>query len=427
MDSVAGQAALRASVITLCALLLTGVGTATVLYVEAVRSLDEMLLIAAQEGAHPPEWQAEHYRSPIEVHVVEGRGKSERPRFYDSGDIRGVELAVEAEGDEDDGDDRHLRVFAEAKRVELVETVAPFLVPFGAVGVGVAALAGLAQAVGMRRALRPLARAADDASRIVGLGGGARLVEDGPSEVRTMLVAVNALLGRLQAAFAGQARFTAEAAHELRTPVAGMRGALEVALRRPRSDQEYRAALTEALGASERLGALVDGLLALARVDAGQADEGRETEHAAVIAQRAASQEKAGLDAAGCTLSLEVRADPEVSVHAPLLIAAIANLLRNAARHAPGHPVALRVEERGEHVAFIVDDEGSGVAVAEREEVYARFARGAAARGEHREGLGLGLPLAREVAHRHGGECWIEESPAGGCRAIVTVRRSAKP
>ena len=208
-------------------------------------------------------------------------------------------------------------------------------------------------------------------------------------------------------------------------PVAGMRGALEVALRRPRSDEEYRAALTWALGAAERLGALVDGLLALSRVDAGQADEGRETEHVAVIAQRAASQEKAGLDAAGCTLSLDVRADPEVSVHAPLLIAAIANLLRNAARHAPRHPVTLRVEERGEHLVFIVDDEGIGVAVAEREEVYARFARGAAARGEHREGLGLGLPLAREVAHRHGGECWIEESPAGGCTAIVAVRRGA--
>ncbi len=413
---MAGQAALRASLITFGALLLTGVGTATALYAKAVRSTDEMLLVAAKEGAHPPAWTSEHYESPVTVRVEPGKGRSERPRFYEKGDQRGVELSVE------DDQERHMRVFAETRRVDPLGTTLPFLAPFGAVGVVVAGLAGFAQAAGMTQALRPLERAADDASRITALGGGARLNEEGPREVRHMLAAINALLCRLEAAFAGQARFTAEAAHELRTPVAAMRGELEVTLRRPRQPEEYRGALAGALFAAERLGALVDGLLALARVDAGQAEQGRETEHAAIFAQRAASQEKSGLDAAGCVLRLDVLADPELTAHGPLLTAAIANLLRNCARHAAGQPVTLTVEQRGELVAYVVDDEGGGLAEAEREEVFARFARGGAARGEHRDGLGLGLPLSREVARRHGGECWIERGPTGGCRTILTVR-----
>ena len=437
VDTLAGQAALRASLVTLAALVLTGAGTAAVLHFRAVRSLDEMLLVAATEGAHPPAWEAEGYSSPIDVRVErvgrgdgEGhRGDSEGPRFYDEGDVRGVELPVEGafegapvEGEPVEGEaEQHLLVYAEAHRVRFADSAVPFLAPFAAVGILVAVLAGLAQARGMADALGPLARAARDASAITALGGGARLAEEGPREIRNMISAINALLGRLEAAFSAQPRFTGEAAHELRTPVAGLRGQLEVALRRPRTAEEYQSAISAALKQADRLGSLVDGLLMMARVDAGQADFGRESEHAAILAQRAASQEKEGLDEAGCALDLDVRADPEVHAHASLVTAAISNLLRNAARHAPGSAVTLRVEARGDLVAFVVDAGGPGVPKGEREEVYSRLAQGAAAREANRAGLGLGLPLARAVARRHGGDCWLEERPGGGCRAILTI------
>jgi signal transduction histidine kinase len=424
-QTVAGQAALGATAITFLSLLIAGAGTSGLLYLSAVEARNETLLVAARSGTEPADWHAEGYASPVTIRTRPGRGPSEQPRFYVKDDVQGVELTIET--DDAAGREQHVRVYAEAPRVRVLDTVAPFLAPYAGVGFVVATLAGLAQAAGMTRALRPLERAAKDAFRITGLGGGVRLTEDGPREVRAMLVAINALLARLESAFATQARFTAEAAHELRTPVAGLRGEIEVALRRARSEDEYRAVLTAALEEAVRLGALVDGLLALARVDAGQADQWREIEHAAHFALRAAAQEKAALDAAGCSFSVDIRADPEVSAQAPLFVAAIANLLRNAARHAPGSPVSLRVEERAAgqvaYVAYVVDDGGAGVAVNEREEVFGRFTRGAVARSEHRDGLGLGLALAREVARRHGGDCWLESTPAGGCRATLTIRR----
>lgn len=411
--TLAGQAARRATAITFGALLLAGVGTALALHLEATRSLDQVLLVAAREGAHPPAWRAEHDPSPVTVRVEPGDSGSEQPRFYTTGDVRGVELPVETE------DEQHVRVYAEAPAVTLAETALPFALRFGVVGVLVSGLAGLAQARAMTQALRPLAHAAREASQISALGSGTRLSEDAPAEVSSLLRAFNALLGRLEASFATQTRFTDQAAHELRTPVAGLRGAIEVALRRTRTPEEYRAVLASTLEQADRLTALVDGLLTLARVDAGQAEQGREGEHAAMLAHAAAAQEKQALDEAGCAFSMSVADDPEVEVHVPLVTAAVSTLLRNAARHAPGSTVTLRVERRGDRVAFVVDDNGPGVPAARREEAFSRLARGAAARTGL--GLGLGLPLARAIARRHGGDCWLEDSPSGGCRALLTL------
>ena len=105
-----------------------------------------------------------------------------------------------------------------------------------------------------------------------------------------------------------------------------------------------------------------------------------------------------------------------------LLTAAVANLLRNAARDAPGAEVKLTVEQRGDRLAFVVDDGGPGVPEPEREALFDRLARSGAARRDVAGGLGLGLPLAREIARRHGGDCVLEGSGRGGLRAVLTVR-----
>jgi signal transduction histidine kinase len=232
---------------------------------------------------------------------------------------------------------------------------------------------------------------------------------------------MNALLARLDVAFGAQARFTAEAAHELRTPVTVMLGELDVTLRRARTPEAYRETLATVRESVERLRALVEGLNMLARVDAGQAEQLREPVAAAEVARRAAAAEARALEAAGCPLAVEVAGDATLRVHAALVESALANLLRNAAAHAPGGPVTLRVSAEGGRVAFTVDDAGPGVPPAEREAVFDRFARGGEARRRHRAGLGLGLPLAREVARRHGGDCRLDAAPGGGCRAVLTL------
>lgn len=441
--TVAGQAAALASLGTLAALALTGLATAVLLHRQANRALDDTLLAVAAEAAHPAlpllhEWDAPGIRSPVSIRRWEGGLDPEVPidaletaihrerrAFLDLGGRRVLLQPAETEilGATED-EEKHLVIIATAAVPTFTETGGRLLVPFGASAALVSVLVGLAQVVGMHRALRPLALAADAAGRVTSLGAGARLPEGGPDEVRAFLGAINGLLDRLEKSFAAQARFTSEAAHELRTPVAAMRGELEVALRRPRSCDEYKSAAEGALVESRRLGALVDGLLALARVDAGGADQHREPEHAGHLAHRAAAQEKAALDRAGCRLSLDVAADPEVEVQVPLVVAALGNLLRNAARHAPGGPVRLRVEDRKPHVAFLVEDNGPGVAPAEREAIFGRFVRGAHSRANDPDGLGLGLPFTREVARRHGGDCILEATPTGGARFVLTLRRA---
>jgi len=126
---------------------------------------------------------------------------------------------------------------------------------------------------------------------VLGLGEGKRLTETGPVEVRSLLAAVNDLLERLDAAHHAQACFTAEAAHELRTPVTAMLGELDVALRGAPAPDGYRQVLVSTRDEVARLRRLVEGLTALARIDAGQVDQGRERVRAAELAAQALASE----------------------------------------------------------------------------------------------------------------------------------------
>lgn len=443
MSSLVRELALGASGILLGALVLTGLGTGAALHVQAVEALDRTLLAVAHAQAHPEarqEWEVEHSRAPVETWVLRpGDGTvpeawaqaaldEERPMFHDTGGQRLLLLPAEFEGEDEDGGDgeeTHMLIAAVAPSVTLARSVGPFALAYGTVAALAAILAGLVQAGLVRRALRPLVQARETSARVVRLGQGTRLPVQGPVEVRGLLVDLNALLDRLDEAFRAQARFTAEAAHELRTPVTSLLGEIEVTLRRPRSAAEYTVALGALHGDVERLRALVEALLLLARLDTGQLDAAREPVRAGEIVQAALRAEGAALQAAGCSVQVTLAQDPELQAHPALLIAALGNLLRNAAAYAPGAPVHLRVERGPEEVVFLVDDGGPGIPPAEREAVFDRFARLGPGRREHPEGLGLGLPLAREVARRHGGDCRAEDAPGGGCRMRLTIFQSA--
>ncbi len=451
--SVARRVAAGGVAVLATTLLAVGGGTGAVLHAQRRRALDEALLAAAHGRAHPDvagEVEVEHSRSPVETWLVgpddplvpaalaRDALRRERPTLTDVGDVRLVLLPFEVE----QGDDEHEReaegghglAAAAAPRVTLGRSVGAFAAVYGALALGATLLAGAVQVQVVRRAFRPLDVARDEAARVMALGADARLTAAGPTELRAFLEAINDLLARLEAAHLAQARFTAEAAHELRTPVAAMLGVVEVALRGAPSVDECRAALASARQEAVRLRRLVDGLTALARIDAGQVDGGRELVRAAELAASALAAERATLEEARVPVRVVVDADPELEVHRPLVEAALANLLRNAARHAPGAEVVLRVAAAvdgagpggaGERAVFEVDDGGPGVPPDEREALFDRFARRGEARRRDREGLGLGLPIAREVARRHGGDCVLETSSRGGVLARLSVRAKA--
>jgi signal transduction histidine kinase len=451
-QSIARQVATAGTVILVVTLVLVGVGTAAVLHTQRVEAQDEALLAAAHGRAHPDvadTIEVEHSRSPVESWLVqpdsveiprdlaEQATETERPVFLETAEKRIVLLPFEIYvGDED----THHLAAASAPKLTLARTVGPFALVYGVLAAVAALVATFVQARVVRRSFEPIERARREADRVVALGEGRRLSENAPEEIQPLLRAINELLDRLDVAYQAQSRFTAEAAHELRTPVTAMLGELDVALRGTRSEdsrgtrsedsrgarseEEDRQVLESVREEVSRLRRLVEGLTAMARIDAGQVDRGRELVRAAEVANAALRAEARTLEEAGNPVRLQIDADPELEVHRSLLEVALANLLRNAARHAPGAEVVVRVSREDELAVFEVDDAGPGVAPEQREALFDRFARAGEARRKDRSGLGLGLPIAREVARRHGGDCTLEESPSGGLRARLAVRSS---
>lgn len=433
MKSVASDVARYGTGVVVAALVTTGVATGAVLFESQREALDRSLLAAAQAQMHPDdedEWTIEHTRQPVQawwmsstdervpVVLVASASRTEQPSYGTYAGQRWLVLPVERE----EGDHEvHALIAARAGAVTAVNAVGPFALAFGAFAVLAAAVSGIVLRATVQHAFAPIDRARWDAEQV--LAHGQHIAEDGPIEVRSLLIAVNGLLGRLAIASDAQKRFTAEAAHELRTPVTSMLGELDVALRHPRDSDEYRRILGSVREEVARLRRIVDALATLARLDVGTTGP-PERQRAGEIVARAVQAEGAALTGAGCALRVVAESDPEIDGDRAMLELAVGNLLRNAARHAPGRPVEIAVREQGSHAVIEVHDAGEGVPADRRETVFDRFAREGTSRRLDREGLGLGLPLAREIARRHGGDCTLDTSPLGGTVARFTVRRA---
>jgi signal transduction histidine kinase len=410
-----------------------GLGTAGLMHAWARHDLDRVLLLAAQTGhaaAEPGElpraWANEHHPGAVAVRTwsaadpvvdlawAEEALRTERPTARSVGDQRVLVLAVEPRRSDgapghDEAHPHGLRV-AQAALPAVRETVLPFALAYLLVAAVVSGVGALLLPGRVRRALRPLDDAAAQLSRVRTLGAAVRLPAAGPDEVAGLLSSVNTLLERLQGAVEAQTRFTADAAHELRTPVAALRLELDLARRGPAEVDALQAAVGRAHADAARLAELVEGLMRLARVDAGQIEEARAPARPGELAAEAARREAPRLEAAGVALQFQVRDDPPVRVHAALLEAAVGTLLRNVAAHAPGAPARLTVRSSPGRAWIELEDAGPGIAPEARDGALRRFGRG----DRRREGLGLGLPLAAEVAQRHGGGLLLETAPTGG-------------
>jgi heavy metal sensor kinase len=294
--------------------------------------------------------------------------------------------------------------------------------------VGLLAVALVAGRWVCRRALAPVARMADAARSMRPTDWHERLPAPATrDELADLGGAFNGLLDRLEDAYERQRRFTGDASHQLRTPLAAVLGQVEVCLRHPRPPEEYRQALERVLARGRQLAQIVEALLFLSRADAeARADAIEELDLAAWAAEHLAEWNAHPRRA---DLRLEVESGPVTVRAQPALLGQLLdNLLDNALKYSPpGSPVRVTVGGDGPSARLAVADEGEGVAADDMAHVFEPFFRSAAARRAGRAGVGLGLAVARRIAAAFGGTLTAESGPGRGSRFELTLPRAEAP
>jgi two-component system, OmpR family, sensor histidine kinase TctE len=232
--------------------------------------------------------------------------------------------------------------------------------------------------------------------------------EGKPVEVKPLVGALNRLLSRLNAAIESQRRFIANAAHQLRTPLAGLKTHAELARRQP-STPELRSLLDMIAGETERTSHLVNQLLTLARAEPGEAVSGQPINLHELIGRDVRAWVQRALDK---NIDLGFELNDAWTLGEPLLLRELfANLLDNALAYTQaGGSVTVRTSLRENEAALEVEDNGLGIPESEREKVFERFYRVAATGGE---GCGLGLSIVAEIAARHSGRIDLTTPPSG--------------
>ena len=248
---------------------------------------------------------------------------------------------------------------------------------------------------------------------------------DNPREVAHLSTSMNAMLQRLETSVAGLHRFTGDAAHELRTPIARVITGLETTLRHPRDADTLRTALVEALEETQRMSQLVDGLLTLSRADAGELAAATVVVDLGLVVEDVAEAWAAPAAARHQTLDLIIDADARQAMGDPMWIArAVSNLVENACKCTQdGGHISVTVRRVANGIAVKVEDNGPGVAAADRERIFERFFRSTSMRGST-AGFGLGLSLARDIAHALGGNLVVEHERTRGAGFTLTLRAS---
>ena len=245
----------------------------------------------------------------------------------------------------------------------------------------------------------------------------------GQDEMARLVETLNEMLARIERVFEAQRRFTADASHELRSPLSRLRAELEVTLRRPRDRAEYEKALRSCLHEVEWLSGLTNELLTLARLDAG---ESRTPKPEAVrlipiledavsrLAPEASRREIAVLvDAAVADLTIQVAPSAAALV--------VGNVLDNAVKFSPpGSQVRIHVTPEDGAALVAISDSGPGIPANELPHLFERFYRGSTARRADVPGVGLGLAICRVLLEGQGGSIGVS-SPAGG-GATVSIR-----
>ena len=242
-------------------------------------------------------------------------------------------------------------------------------------------------------------------------------------ELQRLSDTLNEMLGRIEHAFVRVTQFTADASHELRTPISLIRTEAEIALRRSRGDGEYREALRHVLLEAERSTVLVEELLTLAR-----ADSGRETLHIAsvdlsTIVREAGEQWQELMATRNLTFSRKTTG-AEVSVLGDrnALQRMLTLLLDNAVKYTPAPgTIELQLETRGSSAMIRVRDSGIGIAGEDQSKIFERVYRVDKARSRDLNGAGIGLAIAQWIVQQHRGSITVESLPGKGSTFVVEL------
>ena len=290
------------------------------------------------------------------------------------------------------------------------ELIADMLAPLLAAGV----LLSLAVYGGIQRGLAPLTRlTAQLEHRSVNALSPIGMTQ-APNEVHALVQAINGLLGEVARNVNQEKRFINDAAHQLRTPLAGLISQVELA-QRETADPVVGARLSKVRTGAERSAHLVHQLLTLARTETTAR---RETLDLAALAREVAREWTPKAVAAGVDLGFEGDDHRQLEGDALQLREAMANLIDNALRYTPrGSAVTLRVEAEGDGTRLVVEDNGPGLSDDDMAHVFQRFWRAS----EQPGGCGLGLAIVKEIARRHGGDARVERVDPTGLRVVLTL------
>ncbi len=283
------------------------------------------------------------------------------------------------------------------------------------------------------RVLKPISAISSTAAAISAANLSAR-IETAPidRELVGLAEVLNATFARLQTEFERQVRFTADASHELRTPLAVVFSNVELALSRPRTVEEYQETLKRCELAAIRMRGLVDGLLTLARADAGRLDLDLEPIDLRQVVEETVDHFQVQAGRAGIELAAEVSDDPVTAAVDPLLIGRVLeNLTANALRHTPrGGRVTLVGRVHEARIRLEVSDTGEGIAAEDQPRIFERFFRADKARTRAQGGNGLGLAICKSLVEALHGTISFQSAAGKGTTFVVEfaeVKAAEKP
>ena len=278
-----------------------------------------------------------------------------------------------------------------------------------------------------RQGIRPVEEMAATARRISSTHLGERILTDGyPFELASLAGTFNEMLDRLEDSFARISKFSADIAHDLRTPVNNIRGEAEVALARARTIDEYREALESSLEEAVRLSDLIANLLFLARTESPLMNLHRERIDLTELLHGVREYYEASAADGGVSLSTKSGDEPVIAeLDRTLMQRAIGNLISNAVAHTPaGGSVVLAAESENAVVRIEVSDTGAGIPPEALPRVFDRFFRVDPSRSQASGGTGLGLAIVQGIVLLHGGEVQILSQPGKGTRVILSMPAS---
>ncbi len=277
-----------------------------------------------------------------------------------------------------------------------------------------------------RHGIRPVEQIAATARRITSTNLRERIGSEGyPSELASLAETFNEMLERLEESFERISRFSADIAHDLRTPVNNIRGEAEVALSRSRTAEEYRDVLESSLEEAVRLSELIGDLLFLARAESPLTELHRQNVDIGELLTTVRDYYEASASDAGIALVIRDGTEPlNAELDRSLMLRAVSNLVSNAIAHTPaGGTVALTATNEDAAICIEVYDTGVGIPAEALPRVFGRFFRVDPSRSKTSGGTGLGLAIVQSILTLHSGSAEITSQLGRGTR--VTLRMPA--